>query len=112
MTLLSYHDYSVSGSSNQQCSDIPLNLLCFLSSILVHHKNFFVKYLISIDLFYDFQKQDTSQNFHMAWHAILCSIGYIDVPNNGIEQACSLASCDIHISRVQTIAGKKINHRR
>ena len=33
---------------------------------------------------YDFQKQDTSQNFHMAWHVILCSIGYIDVPNNGI----------------------------
>ena len=30
----------------------------------------------------------------MAWHVILCSIGYIDVPNKGIEQA----SCDLHIS--------------
>ena len=32
----------------------------------------------------------------MAWHVILCSIGYIDVPNNGIEQACSWTSCDTH----------------
>ena len=30
----------------------------------------------------------------MARHVILCSIGYIDVPNNGIEHACSWASCD------------------
>ena len=30
----------------------------------------------------------------MAWHVILCSIGYIDVPNNGIEQVRSWASCD------------------
>ena len=49
-TALSYHDYSVSGSSRQQCSGIPLKLLCLFSSILFHHKNFFVKYLISIDL--------------------------------------------------------------
>ena len=34
----------------------------------------------------------------MAWHVILCSIAYIDAPNKGIEQACSWASCDIHIS--------------
>ena len=34
----------------------------------------------------------------MAWHVILCSIGYVDVPNKGIEQVCSWASCDIHIS--------------
>ena len=33
----------------------------------------------------------------MAWYVILCSIGYIDVPNKGIEQACSWASCDTHI---------------
>ena len=36
----------------------------------------------------------------MAWHVILWSIGYIDVPNNGIEQACSWASCDIHVHLV------------
>ena len=51
MTPLSYHDYSVSGSSRQQCSGIPLKLLCLFLSILFHHKaNFFVKYQISIDL--------------------------------------------------------------
>ena len=50
MTPLSYHDYSVSGSSSQQYSGIPVELLCLFSSILVHHKNFFVKYLINIDL--------------------------------------------------------------
>ena len=38
------------GSSRQQCSGIPLKLLCLFSSILFHHKSFFVKYLISIDL--------------------------------------------------------------
>ena len=32
MTPLSYHDYSVSGSSSQQCSGIPLKLLCLFSS--------------------------------------------------------------------------------
>ena len=37
---LSYHGYSVSGSSNQQCGGIPLKRLCLFSSILVHHKNF------------------------------------------------------------------------
>ena len=37
---LSYHDYSVSGSSRQQCSGIPVKLLCLFSSILFHHKNF------------------------------------------------------------------------
>ena len=36
MTQLSYHDYPVSGSSSQQCSGIPLKLLCLFSSILVH----------------------------------------------------------------------------
>ena len=50
MTPLSYHDYSVSGSSTQQCSDIPLKLIGLFSSLLVPHKNFFVKYVISIDL--------------------------------------------------------------
>ena len=29
---------------------------------------------------------------------ILCSIGCIDAPNKGIEQACSRVSCDIVIS--------------
>ena len=43
LTPLSYHDYSVSGSSTQQCSGIglPLKLLCLFSSLLVPHKNFF-----------------------------------------------------------------------
>ena len=50
MTPLSYNDYSVSGSSSQQYIGIPLKLLCLFLSILVHHKNFFVKYLINIDL--------------------------------------------------------------
>ena len=36
----------------------------------------------------------------MAWHVILCSIAYIDAPNKGIEQACSWAICDIHISPI------------
>ena len=34
MTRLSFHGYSVSGSSSQQCSGIPLKLLCLFSSIL------------------------------------------------------------------------------
>ena len=40
MTPSSYYDYSVSGSSRQQCSGIPLKLLCLFSSIVVHHKTF------------------------------------------------------------------------
>ena len=39
----------------------------------------------------------------MAWHVILCSMAYIDAPNKGIEQACSWASCDIHISHLVSI---------
>ena len=54
MTPLSYHGYSVSGSSSQQCGGIPLKLLCLFSSILVHHKNFqdsrLLKYLINKEL--------------------------------------------------------------
>ena len=38
MTPSSYHGYSVSRSSSQQCGGIPLKLLCLFSSILVHHK--------------------------------------------------------------------------
>ena len=41
MTPLSYHDYSVSGSSILQCSGIPLKLLCLFSSLIVPHKNVF-----------------------------------------------------------------------
>ena len=51
---LSYHGYSVSGSSSQQWCGIPLKLSCLFSSILVHHKNFsrqsVIKYLINIEL--------------------------------------------------------------
>ena len=101
MTPLSYHDCSVSGPSSQQCHGIPLKGSCLFSSILIITKTFrgsrLLKYLININS-YDFQSQNTSQNFHMAWHFILCSIGYIDVPNKGIEQACSWTSCDKHIS--------------
>ena len=98
MTPLSYHDYSVSGSSGQQCSGIPLKLLCLFSSILVHHKKFFCK------VSYQYRSHMTFSNKIQAktptWPdmSFLCSICYIDVPNKGIEQACSWASCDIHIS--------------
>ena len=34
----SYHGYSVSGQSSQQCGGIPLKLLCVC--FLIHHKNF------------------------------------------------------------------------
>ena len=54
MTPLSYHGYSVSGSSNQRCDGIPLKLLCLFSAILVHHKDFsrsrLFKYLINKEL--------------------------------------------------------------
>ena len=50
MTPLSYHGYSVSGSSSQQCSGIPLKLLCLFSSILVHHKNFLRQSVIKVHL--------------------------------------------------------------
>ena len=114
MTPLSYHDYSVSvsGSSRQQCSGIPLKLLCLFSSI-VHHKNFLIKYLVvqisfSLQTFMTFRnKICTSQNFHMAWCVILCSIGCIDVPSKGIEQACSWASCGnikVHLVLIYTLA--------
>ena len=43
MSPLSYHDYSVSRSSSQQCSGMPLKLLCLFSSILVHKKLFELK---------------------------------------------------------------------
>ena len=71
----------------------------------VHYKSFpkAVSQLLStysIKNSCDLQPQNTNQIFHMAWHVILCSIGYIDAPtqNKGIEQACSRASCDIHIN--------------
>ena len=35
---LSYHDYSVSGSSSQLCSGIPLKKIRLFSPILVHYK--------------------------------------------------------------------------
>ena len=36
----SYHDYSVSGSASQLCSDTSLKFSCLFSSILIHHKKF------------------------------------------------------------------------
>ena len=45
-----------------------------------------------------FSNKITSQNFHMAWHVILCSIAYIDAPNKGIEQTCSPGRVVIYIS--------------
>ena len=53
-TKLSYHDYSVSGSSSQRCSGTLLKLLRLFSSIFVHSKTFrsswLLKYLINIEL--------------------------------------------------------------
>ena len=43
---LSYHDYSVSGSSSQHCSGIPFKFLCLFSSIFVHYKNFPEQWLL------------------------------------------------------------------
>ena len=54
--------------------------VCF-HQFLVHHKNFFVKYLINRSHM-TFSNKIQAKNFHMAWHVILCSIGYVDVPNN------------------------------
>ena len=50
---LSYHDYSVSRSSSQHCSGMPLKLLCLFSSIFVRYKNFpeaVGYYLINVEL--------------------------------------------------------------
>ena len=58
----------------------------------------FVKYLISIDLLRLSETRYKPKLSHSLTCVILCSIGYIDVPNNGIEQVCSRASCDTHIS--------------
>ena len=76
---LSYHDYSVLGSSSQHCSGIPLKLLCLFSSIFVHYKKLSRGSRLLRNQYrtqYDFQPQNTCQNFHVAWFVILCSIGY------------------------------------
>ena len=50
MTPLSYHGYSVSGSSSQQSGGIHLKLFCLFSSILVHHKNFLRPLVIKVPI--------------------------------------------------------------
>ena len=57
--------------------------LCSLKKI---SKAVSYEYLINIELIW-LLPQNTSQNFCMAWHAILCSIGYIDVPDKGIVES-------------------------
>ena len=93
MTPLSNHDYSVSGSSRQQCSGIPLKLLCLFSSILVHHKNFFVKYLVSIDLLW---LSETRYKPKLS-HGLICHF-MLDRLHWCAKQACSWASCGIQKS--------------
>ena len=88
MTPLSYHDFSVSGPSSQQGSGIPLKLLCCFHQFLFIEKNkktkkpFSRQSVIKVpkSISHITQPQNTSHNFHMAWHVILCSIDYIDVP--------------------------------
>ena len=95
---LSYHDYSVSGSSSQHCSGIPFKFLCLFSSIFVHYKNFPEQWLLPNQYRTHMTFSHKIQAKIFPWCVILCSIDYIDAPNKGIEQACSRASCDIHIS--------------
>ena len=102
ITPLSYHEYSVSTWLQGHPLKIPLKILRLFPSIHVLYKNFSRQSVIKVSNQYrtrmTFNHKIQAKIFHMAWHVILCSIGYIDVPNKGIEQACSWASLDIHIS--------------
>ena len=85
---LSYHDLSVSFSS-QQCSDIPLNCLYLSSSILIRYKK---NTRQSVIWTHDYKPQNTSQNFNMALHVL--GIRYIDVPGKGIKQLNNVKNDD------------------
>ena len=101
MTPLSYHDYSVSGSSSQKCSGIPLKLVCLFSSVLVHKKKI-VKYLINIDLIWlSVTRYKPKLSHGLTCHFMLDRLHWY--AKQGIEQACSWASCDIRISPFYSI---------
>ena len=66
---LSYHDYSVSGSSSQRYSDMPLKFyVCFHQFLLIIKKKSEAvgyKYLLQYKT-HRLQPQNTNQNFYMA----------------------------------------------
>ena len=103
MTPLSYHGYSVSELSSQQCSGILLQLLCLFSSFLFHYKTFtrylIIKYIINV-------KPTTSSHKIQAKTFTWPKMSF--APNKGIEQACSWASCDMHISPFSIIYTKPL----
>ena len=111
MTPLSYHGYAVSESSSQRYRGILLKLLCLFSSILVHYKTFtrylIIKYLMNVKPISSSHKIQ-AKAFTWPYMSFLCSISYIDASNKGIEQACSWASCDIHVSPFSIICMKPL----
>ena len=97
---LSYHDYSVSGSSRQHCSGIPLKLLCLFSSIFVQNKNFPVAvgyYLINIELIWlSATKYKPKFSHGLMCHFLLDRLHWCAKQRD--RTSVLLASCDIHIS--------------
>ena len=75
---LSYHDYSVSGSFSQDCSGIPLKLLCLFSSTFFHHKNFsetVAYYLINMELIWlSATKYKPKCSHGLICHFMLCRL--------------------------------------
>ena len=100
---LSYHDYSVSATTSQLCSGKTLKKLFLFSSILVHYldpRQSVIKVAESIQNseLYSSPTIIQAQTFSWPNPVFSCSVGYIDAPNKGIEQACFQASCDNRIS--------------
>ena len=75
MTPLSYHVYSVSGSSSQQCPGIPLKASCLILSILFLYKKLFEAAVIKVPInqyrtHMTFSHKIQAKTFYMAWHVI------------------------------------------
>ena len=66
-----------------------------------------LKYLINVKPL-TFSHKIQTKIFTWPNMLFLCSIGYIDAPNKGIEQACSWASCYIYISPFSIIYTKPL----
>ena len=92
-----------------RCSGILLKLLCLFSSFLFHYKTFtrylFIKYLIIVKPITSSHKIQAKTFTWPTCHFMLERLHWCP---KGIEQACSWASCDIHISPFSIIYTKHL----
>ena len=111
-----YHIMTIQFQCHQANSAVAYlyNFYVCSHQFLIHYKMFRGTRSIKVpnqNRTHTLQPQSTSQNFHMAWHVILCSIGYNNVPNKEIDKRAPgrvVIYISVHLVSIYTLTFRNV----